>query len=141
MGALHPIPTNSNAMPSLIEGNIQDLHFEHNVWSNELKFADDELRFFEGRLSALVQKNQDKEMLARLEQFQNQFIREKEVHDQLLRDIHVHEQAFSQKLKTEAKIEEAFFQEHQRLRDQMTIFRKIFAELKGNFFQFLTKWK
>lgn len=128
-------------MPSLMEGKIQDLHFEHNIWSKELNFAEDELRFFEGRLSELVQKSQNKEMLAYLEQYQNQFIREKEVHDQLLRDIHVHEQALSQKLKFETKIEESFFQEHQRLRDQMTIFRKIFAELKANFFKFLTKWK
>ena len=127
-------------MPSLVEGKIQDLHFEHNVWANELRFAADELRFFEGRLAVLVQKSNNKDMLAYLEHYQNQFIREKEVHDQLMRDIRVHEQSLSKKLRFEKEIEPSFFQEHQRLRDEMTTFRKIFAELKGKFFEFLTKW-
>ena len=51
-----------------------DLHFEHNLWRAELLFWEDELKSFNNRLSELVKRWTDKEVLAQLEHFQNQFV-------------------------------------------------------------------
>ena len=66
--------------------HIDELHFEHRVWLNNLKFCKEEITIF-STASKLVQRNTGKELLAELEHFQNQYIREKEVMDELRHDI------------------------------------------------------
>ncbi|MCB0786643.1 MAG: hypothetical protein KDC02_20845, partial [Flavobacteriales bacterium] len=63
--------------------HINDLHFEHQVWLNNLRFYKDEIAIFEHRLEDVVTRNTDREFLAQVEHFQNQYIREKEVIDEL----------------------------------------------------------
>ncbi|MCB9081999.1 MAG: hypothetical protein H6555_09845 [Lewinellaceae bacterium] len=119
--------------------DVEVFHFEHKVWMDELDFFAGELKFFENRLSELVQReNAPTTYFARLEQFQNQFIRQKEVLDQLKRDIHVHEQSLSNSLQhgTESPVE--LTDVHQKARDRMVDFRRIYSELKQAFFQFAT---
>ena len=43
-----------------------DLHFEHQQWWSELAFWEDELKSFNNRLSELVTRWSDKEVLAQL---------------------------------------------------------------------------
>lgn len=125
---------------SVLAVDVQVLHFEHKVWANELAFFAGELAFFENRLSDLVMRYRDVEVLAKLEQFQNQFIRQKEVLDQLVRDIHVHEQKIGQKLQKDEDIQDAFVEVHDEMRTRMSSYRKIYGELKTDFFHFLSKW-
>jgi hypothetical protein len=122
------------------ENQIQELHFEHALWLKELDFFEGELKFFENRLSDLVMRYRSVEVLAQLEQFQNQFIRQKEVLDKLMRDIRVHEQRISLKLRNGRDINMPLLDEHSEMRGRMSDFRKIYAELKEKFFRFLTKW-
>lgn len=107
---------------------------------NELDFFAGELVFFENRLSDLVMRYREVEVLAKLEQFQNQFIRQKEVLDKLMRDIHVHEQKIGLKLQQNEDIQDAFLEIHNEMRTRMASYRKIYGELKTDFFQFLSKW-
>jgi hypothetical protein len=116
---------------------IQTLHFEHKLWLNELKFFADELIIYNHRLEDLVDKSNDKEMLASLEHFQNQFIRQKEVLDTLTHDINIHEKSL--KAVFEGKIE-ADTDYHEYLRDQVDTFKKIYNELKAEFYRFMAKW-
>ena len=125
---------------SVLNTDVQVLHFEHKVWMNELDFFAGELVFFENRLSDLVMRYREVEVLAKLEQFQNQFIRQKEVLDKLMRDIHVHEQNISIKLLKEQAIEDGFQHAHVDMRARMASYRKIYTELKTDFFHFLAKW-
>lgn len=125
---------------SAIKVEVQDLHFEHKLWTNELEFFAGELKFFEKRLGELVSRYREIEVLAELEHFQNQFIRQKEVLDKLLRDIHVHEQLLSNKLQREADITDALLDEHADLREQMSDYRRIYNEIKEDFFRYLAKW-
>lgn len=124
----------------VVKVDVQDLHFEHKLWTNELEFFAGELKFFENRLSDLVMRYREIEVLAQLEQFQNQFIRQKEVLDKLLRDIRVHEQSLGMKLRKEKDLSEPFLDEHTAMRHRMSDYRKIYAELKDKFFHFLAKW-
>lgn len=117
---------------------ISDLHFENQIWMNELGFFKDELQIFESRLGELVVKYTDKEFLARLEHFQNQFIRQKEVHDELMHRIKKHEAALSQfAAEQPTAINHVKFRDHPGLRDSMKQFRKIYSELKEEFIEFM----
>jgi hypothetical protein len=79
--------------------SIEKLHFEHRLWMNELSFFSDELKIYEHRLEDLVNKNNEMKVLSLLEQFQNQFIRQREVLEELHHNIKVHEQKIGEAMR------------------------------------------
>ena len=120
---------------------MHELHFEHKIWINELSFYEDEIKIYEHRLEELVMKSRNPDMLAQLEHFQNQFIREKEVIDILKHDINSHEHKLSEYAETHPiAIEHVHFKDHSDLRDRMERFYKIWIELKEEFYAFLLKY-
>ena len=122
--------------------HLSDLHFEHKIWLNELKFVSDELSFFEKYLEDLVTRHNDKEMLVQLEHYQNQFIREKEIVDIMNHDIRKHEHKLAEFAQKHTNSFDNYdLEDHDELRDSMVRFRKIFNELKVNFFRFMHDWK
>ncbi|WP_458626088.1 hypothetical protein [Winogradskyella sp. PC D3.3] len=118
-----------------------DLHFEHNQWRSELAFWEDELKSFKNRLEELVVRWTDEDMLAQLEHYQNAFIRQGEVIDILQHDIHVHEANMSA-LDNEGEdaLDRLLVKNHVEFRNRMETQRHIYAELKQEFFRFLTKY-
>lgn len=120
--------------------DITQLHFEHQVWGKELAFFADELKSYEKRLEELVTASHNRDMLARLEQFQNQFIRQKEVIDQLDRDIRVHEQHLAKLALKDMEAAPSDNGLHERMRENMNQFRKIYGDLKSEFFRFMGTW-
>ena len=52
---------------------ITDLHYEHRLWINELKFYKEELVILQERLGEIVAKNTNNEVEAGVESFQNRF--------------------------------------------------------------------
>lgn len=121
------------------KNDVQSLHFEHRLWSNELSFFYDEINIFEHRLEELANRYGETDLLAGVEHFQNQFIRQKEVLDQLRHDIGVHEQWISQLAKANNKITTADESKHSVIADSMETFRKIYRDLKQKFYQFMAK--
>ena len=120
---------------------ISDLHFEHRIWLSELKFRKEEINIFEKRLGEIVVRNSDKNMLAKLEQFQNQFIREKEVIDELRHKIKEHENHLAHYAHEHpVAIEHQHFGDHKQLRNEMKSFREIYFVLKEDFFRYLNEW-
>ena len=120
---------------------IGDLHFELNLWINELKFYKDEVKIFNHRLEEIVSKNTSKEAMQELEHFQNQYIRENEVIDELKHEIKQHENLLGKEAKDNpVAIDHRYFEDHTELRDQVEQFKKIYDELKMNFMRFLSKW-
>lgn len=122
------------------DDSLQVVHFEHRLWVNELKFFADELKIYERQLEELVRKSVKKEAMQELEQFQNQFIRQKEVLDTLQHDIHIHEQKLSEAIQDSRELP-LDLEYHEFMKEQMGSFRSIYAELKGNFYRFLNKWR
>lgn len=118
---------------------IQTQHFEHKVWMNQLSFFADEVHIYENQLEDLVEKN-IKEMLPRLEHFQNSFIRQKEVLDKLYRDIKVHEHALVLAVNNDQELSKADKEVHEKYRDEMEVFEKLYSELKVDFLKFWRKW-
>ena len=121
--------------------HIQDLHFEHKLWNSELAFYKDELSILEPRLTELVGKYTNKEVLTGIEHFQNQFLLQKvEIH-KLHNNIRAHEH----NLATFAEdhpiaIDHYHFSDHRPLREQVERQRAIYNDLKKEFFIFLDRW-
>ncbi|MCB0517561.1 MAG: hypothetical protein H6577_23050 [Lewinellaceae bacterium] len=122
--------------------HLSDFHFEHKLWMNELGFAGEEILIYEHYLEDLVKRHSEQEMLAALEHFQNQFIKEKEVMDILRHDIRASEHELVAFIQKHPESFDSFnLEDHRDLKDRMEQFRKIFGDLKARFFQFMLDWK
>jgi hypothetical protein len=119
---------------------IGDLHFDNMEWINALQFYKEELGIFERRLEEIVSRNSKTEVLAELEHFQNQFIREREVIDELRHDIKAGENLLAKAAKAHpVAIDHRYFTDHTELRDRFQTFEKIYRELKAEFHRWLTR--
>ena len=120
---------------------ISDLHFEHVQWRRELLFWEDELKSFKNRLSELVVRWTDKNMLAQLEHFQNQFIVHEEVIDTLQHDINIHETSIAKHSKKgEIVLDPILVKKHIEFRNRIETQRHLYSELKKEFFRYLSKY-
>ncbi len=118
-----------------------DLHFEHQQWRRELLFWEDELKSLQNRLNELVLRWTDKEVLAQLEHYQNQFIIQENAIDELEDHINFHETNISEQFKKGKDVLDLqMIKEHIEFRNQMDTQRNLYSELKGNFFRFLSKY-
>lgn len=118
-----------------------DLHFEHVQWKSELAFWQDELKTFKHRLEELVVRWTDKDVLKELEHFQNQFIIHSDVIDTLNHDINVHETTLgSDHMLDDAHMSDSHKSSHSGFREKMETQREMYADLKKNFYRFLSKY-
>ena len=113
---------------------IGDLHFDHMEWLNALQFYKDDITVLEHRLEDIVRRNTNGEVMAELEHFQNQFIREREVIDELRHDIKQEENRLEKEAKDHpVAIDHRYFTDHSELRDRMVTFEKLYRELRSEF--------
>ncbi|MDO6518189.1 hypothetical protein [Zobellia uliginosa] len=117
-----------------------DLHFEHQQWKSELAFWKDELKSFNNRLKELVSRWTDKEMLVQLEHYQNEFILHGGVIEDLQETIEEHEMNISKHSDNHESMDVAMVKNHVQFREKMETQRQIYADLKKEFFRFLTKY-
>lgn len=118
---------------------MSDLHVDHELWRNELQFHKTELEIFNRRLEEAVLFNKDKANLPRLEQFQNNFIRQREVHDELDHKIKIAEQELAKAAKENPiAATHQYYRDHVELRDEYATFVKIYMELRKDFMRFLS---
>ncbi|MGS0527116.1 hypothetical protein ACU8V7_20155 [Zobellia nedashkovskayae] len=118
-----------------------DLHFEHKQWESELAFWKDELKTFNDRLGELQTRWTDKDVLAQLEHYQNEFILHGNVIEDLQETIEKHELNISEHSNDKAdSMDVPMFNTHTEIREKMEIQRQIYADLKKNFFRFLSKY-
>lgn len=119
--------------------SIEKIHFDHRLWMNELSFFSDELKVYEHRLEDLVSKNNEAKVLGLLEQFQNQFIRQREVLEELHHSIKVHEQKIGAAIRRgeKAPTDPDF---HGYMKGEMESYRNIYTDLKHKFYSFLAKY-
>ena len=121
--------------------NNEDLHFEHRQWQSELAFWEDELKSFNNRLSELINRWTDKEVLAKLEHYQNEFILHEGIIDKLQETIEKHETRIAGQAKSgQESLDTVMTKNHITFREQMETQRQIYADLKKEFFKFLSKY-
>ncbi|SFI77000.1 hypothetical protein [Olleya namhaensis] len=118
-----------------------NMHFEHEQWKGELAFWKQELLFFNNKLSELVTRWTNKDVLAQLEHYQNQFILHGGVIEDLQETIEKHETRIAaQSIEGEDAIDVRLAEQHVAFRDKMETQREIYADLKKEFFRFLEKY-
>jgi Flp pilus assembly CpaF family ATPase len=118
-----------------------NLHFEHELWKGELFFWKDELKIFNNRLSELITRWTKKDVLLPLEHYQNEFILHGGVIEDLLEAIEIHEGRIVGQLQTgKEALDRQMVKNHIDFRDKMETQRQIYAELKKDFFRFLTEY-
>jgi len=120
---------------------MQDLHFEHMQWNNQLNFFKEELGIFKTRLEEIVSRNTDNDVMREAEHFQNNFILQEEKIDEMLHNIKMHEQELVQYAKDHpVAVEHTYFENYSGLEEGMESFKKIYAELKEEYQRYLAKW-
>jgi Flp pilus assembly CpaF family ATPase len=118
-----------------------NLHFEHEIWRRELFFWKDELIIFNNRLSEMVTRWTKKEVLKQLEHFQNEFILHGGVIEDLLEEIEIHEASMAgQDMIVHDAMDTVMVKKHMEFRKKMETQEGIYADLKKDFFRFLTKY-
>lgn len=121
--------------------HIDELHFEHQLWTSAAKFYADELKIYQNRLDEIARKNTGTDVRKQVEHFQNQFIIQKEQLDILNHAITVHEQWLAKFAKENpVAIDKGLFGDHKAMHEKMDAFHKIYSELKKEFNAFLSKW-
>lgn len=120
---------------------ITELHEEHKIWLNKLLFYEDELIIMAGRIAEVEKKNSSEEALAMVDHFQNQLVIQKEQIDILKHDIKSHELFLEGAIiKHHDSIDAEKFTDHNKHRESIVVFEKIFNELRAELIQFLSKW-
>lgn len=120
--------------------HIADLHSDHTLWLNTLAFCKQEIGILERRMEEIAARNTHTEVLAELEHFQNQYIRQREVIDEISHELKLHENALVREVKDHPiAVDHRLFTDHTAQRDAMVTFEKIYAELKAEFMKWLVK--
>jgi hypothetical protein len=124
--------------------HLIDLHFENETWLNELKFISEEINLLENKMPHLLIANAGLiDRLARIEQFQNQFIRQRELLDELIHDVSKSEQMLAEKAKkmNPAEVLHKNLSDHTELREKVDSYKNIYGNFKRKFFDFIIHWK
>ena len=121
--------------------HLDDLHFEHQLWTSEAKFYVDELKIYQNRLAEIASKNTSEDVRKQIEHFQNKLIIQKEQLDILNHEVTVHEQWLAKYAQAHpVAVDHVLFADHKKMHEGMEMFDKIYAELKTEFNKFLAAW-
>lgn len=115
--------------------SVAELHFDHEVWTFELKAWREELKILEKYLMKIQHGRLSKEATSELERFQNQFICHKEVVHDLINEASSNEKylVHNNDIFTSDEVRQIKMEEHAQLQDQIQTARKIYSNLKSNF--------
>lgn len=120
---------------------MSDLHFDHKMWDNQLKFQKEELQFFKNRLEEVVSRWTDKDVLKKVEHFQNMFVNHNNKIDELLHDVKIHEGDLVDRTKENpVAIDHVHFDDHTGQRDKVETQWKLYNEMKADYLRFLRKY-
>lgn len=122
--------------------SIRSLHLEYQLWVRELIFFKEEIKIFETHLEEIINRNSKLEVQAQVEHFQNQFIRQKEVIDEIRHKLHISEKQLAGFVSeiSGMGLDSIKMDNHTQLREEVSIFKKIYYELKTDFRRFEAQW-
>jgi hypothetical protein len=118
-----------------------DFHFEHVQWNSEILYWENELNFFNIRIEELVTRWTDDEVLDKLEHYQNEFILHDGFTEELQETIEKHEtQIACLNRQGKDSLNTTLLNKHLEYRNKMETQRQVYADLKKEFFHFLSKY-
>lgn len=120
---------------------IYNQHAENVEWTSKLNFYNDEVSIMKGRLEEITSKNNDKEVLAKVEHFQNQFIIQKNNIDEIKHAVKMNEEALQKEVNSNSNsVDHRKAEYHAKEKDLVESFEKNFNELRTEFKTFAAKW-
>jgi hypothetical protein len=120
---------------------IAGIHFSHRLWMNQIAFYKTEIKIFQERLEEIAKKNTSKDVHIEIEQYQNRFIIQSNEMDIIFHKIKLHEHHIASKCKNGVYPSEDFMiDEHDKLKDEVNQFEKIYSELREDFYGFIPAW-
>ncbi|HWY11314.1 MAG TPA: hypothetical protein VN026_08315 [Bacteroidia bacterium] len=120
---------------------ISTQHEENKEWASNLSFYKDEIKILGHRLAEIASKNTSKEILAKVEHFQNQLIIQKDHIDRINHEINLSDDAINNDIKKNGTaVDHRNIKDHAVIRDNMKSFESIFISLKIEINTFLSKW-
>jgi hypothetical protein len=120
---------------------ITDLHLQHTEWKNTLLFYVDDVKTIEHRLQEVLSKNNDKEVLAMAEHFQNQLILQKNRAGEILHSIkeslnRIEAEVNNHPVATDHRKMEL----NSKLRDEVADYANHFNQFRHEAIRFFSKW-
>ncbi len=119
---------------------LNEMKNEQEQWQSRLRFYKDEILHFNNHLGRLSLSRRSNDLMASVEHFQNQFIRQKEVLDIIRHDIKQHENLIE--ALEEGKVSEpqdGIQKIHSIQREKLDQFEHIFHDLRNDFNIFLNQ--
>jgi hypothetical protein len=119
-----------------------NMHFEHLQWKEELVFWNDELKFFNDKINELIKHGTNKNVLAKLEYYQNEFILHITIMGIMHKGIEEHEnQIATQSKENINEFDRKMMKTHGDFRIKFNRQRKVYSNLKKSFFRFIKGYK
>lgn len=120
---------------------IYTQHADHTEWLSKMKFYTDEITILKTRLGEIASKNNQKDVLAQVEHFQNQLIIQKNNIDEISHIINVDEDLIKKEVeKNPVAIDHREMPSHNEEKNQVEVFEKNFNDLRAEFKTFAAKW-
>ncbi|NSL89028.1 hypothetical protein ECE50_019455 [Chitinophaga sp. Mgbs1] len=107
-----------------------------NAWKEEVNDVRNEVKMMRERLEQIVLSTAPREIMSKVEHFENRFLRQREVADEMYHDI----KQCSKKLSDQPQVvhDDRPVDDYQTIQHRMEIFQKLFIELKDDFNHFIT---
>ncbi len=119
----------------------KNIHYYHELqdWKRSVDFYLEELSVFNDRVAEVTEKNTNRDTLARVEHFQNQFILQQEQFELLRHDIRSHKEKIESIMAAKNDAQKGSLTPgQQQIRDRLLHAEKIFADTKHAFYNFLS---
>ncbi len=120
---------------------IYTQHEENKEWLNKLLFYKDEIKVMQNRLAEVASKNTSKEVLAGVEHFQNQLLIQNTTIDNIKHGVNMSEDSLVKEISgNEVAVDHRMVKDHTETREQITVFEKMFKDIKTELNNSLIKW-
>ncbi len=114
------------------------LETEHLTWLKHLSFYKDQLHVMESEMIDFVKSKPPKNLMPQVEQFQNQFIRQREVIDELRHKVKAHENEIERMTNFALEyLRDRVTREHVSIKQEYKRFVELFLEMEQDFHDFL----
>ena len=119
---------------------IDVLHAEHREWINKLEFYKDDIVILRKRIEEIAMKNTARDVMARVEHFQNQFIIQRNEIDEFHHSIKQHENELEKIIIQNPEAAHRMrLADHPEMRQRMEQYEIIFHELRQELVHFLAR--
>ncbi len=119
---------------------LEVLHSEHREWLNKIDFYYDDLTVFRRRLEEVASRNTSRDLMAKVEHFQNQFLIQRNELDELKHAIREAEAMVEQSVQQNGTaVNRRSLPDDGSLRERVNRFEQLFHQLRKDLIAFLSK--